>query len=72
MEEQFNIFRNEVFCRRESNQHKANKLWGAIKNNIPEKERRAFSIEWSHYLLNEFDADMFGVEIKKIEKYFKK
>lgn len=70
MKSQFEEFRNNVFCRHESNQRKAWDIWMEIRDQIPEKERLGFSIEWSHYELGEFSPDEFGKEIKKIEPYF--
>jgi hypothetical protein len=43
-------FRNNLFCRRDSNQRKAKKLWETINVSIPEPDRTLFETEWSHYL----------------------
>ena len=53
-------FRNNVFCRREINQHKADKLWREIKVLIPPVERQEFQGEWEHYLIGEITTDQFA------------
>jgi len=72
MEEIFIEFTNNVFCRRESNQHKAKILWERIKHEVPVAERKLFETEWNHYVMGEFEPNMFGVDINNLKKYFKK
>lgn len=51
MRSKFNDFANEVMCRRDSNQRKADKLWIEIKPHINDKDARLFETEWrGHYL----------------------
>lgn len=45
-------FKNEVMCRRESNQRKADKIWLEIKPYISTENAKQFEIEWKgHYLI---------------------
>lgn len=51
MQSKFNDFINEVMCRRDSNQRKADKLWIEIKPYIDEKDALLFETEWrGHYI----------------------
>ncbi len=61
-------FTNEVFCRRDSNQLKADKLWKEIKVLFPEKTSKDFEIDWGHYLLNQFNYEQFGISIVDLKK----
>jgi len=70
MESKFINFTNNVFCRRESNQHKARLIWEEIKYNAPEDKRRLFETEWNHYIRGEFDGKFFGQDINKLKPYF--
>ena len=56
-------FRNDVFCRRESNQHSARKLWQEIKCKIPAKVASKFEIEWNHYCLSHIDRESFAEDV---------
>lgn len=62
-------FKNNVLCRNESNQHKANLLWNKILkhydvNNLDNKSNKIhlidLAIEWDHYMLNELGTNEFG------------
>lgn len=70
MQSKFNEFVNNVYCRRESNQHKAQKLWKEIKELIPNDVRVLFEIEWNHYCMGEFEPDKFGMDIETLKPYF--
>jgi hypothetical protein len=61
-------FKHNVFCRNESNQHKATKLWHAIKCHFPQESQDQFPIEWSHYLTGELTTEEFGFYFKKYMK----
>jgi len=39
-------FCNEVFCRRDSNQEKAAKLWQEVKEFVTLKQANEFYIDW--------------------------
>lgn len=53
-------FINNVVCRRDSNQHKAHKLWeDSIKKTLNDKERHLFRVEWNHYEMGEIDINHF-------------
>ena len=64
----FELFRNEIMCRRESNQHKATKLWDEINHVIPDGIRRKFQTEWCHYLNN--SNSKFALDINGLKQYF--
>jgi mRNA degradation ribonuclease J1/J2 len=70
MQSKFNEFVNNVYCRRESNQHKALKLWKEIKEQIPNDISRLFETEWNHYCMGEFEPDKFGMDIETLKPYF--
>lgn len=59
-------FRNEVFCRRESNQHVAGKLWLEIKRFVPAKVASEFETEWDHYRLSHIDRDTFAKYVDSV------
>ncbi len=66
-------FINNVMCRRESNQHKASKLWQeAVKHTVPDDLKQEFLIDWEHYRLGEFGPEVFRKCILKciIRKIF--
>ena len=66
----FNDFINNVFCRRDSNQHKAKLIWDQIKHHVPEKQRSGFETEWNHYTMGEFTPQQFTCDIESIKQYF--
>ena len=68
--EQFEIFRNEVFCRHDSNQRRAIKIWNTINGCLPDEMKQLFEVEWYHYLHGEFKPELFGSDLRKIEQYF--
>ena len=71
MNSTFEEFRNNVFCRRDSNQHKARQLWKEINSIIAFKDRTLFQIEWSHFMMGELDADGFSLYFDKyVKKYY--
>ena len=61
---QFSAFANNVFCRRQINQHKAKKLWKELKEIIPNNVASSFETEWNHYMMGEFDPNKFGLDIE--------
>ena len=65
-------FINNVFCRRDSNQHKARKFWNTKKQFLPPKVKSQFEIEWNHYLMGEFDGESFGEDIEKLKPHLRK
>jgi hypothetical protein len=63
-------FKNEVLCRRNSNQEKAKKLFNNFKNFLNPEQNKEIVIEWSHYDLNHINTETFGIIIDNIiEKY---
>ena len=73
MQSKFNEFVNEVMCRRDSNQRKADKLWLEIKPCINDKDARLFETEWrGHYLhTGEHTPDDFAYWVETLIKpYF--
>ena len=44
------LFRNEVVCRNDSNQHKAYKIWEEIKELLTKEERYQVNDYWIHYI----------------------
>lgn len=67
---EFNYFVNNVYCRRDSNQYKAHKMWNEIKVLIPNDVRSLFETEWNHYCMSEFEPDKFGMDINILKPYF--
>jgi hypothetical protein len=65
MNENILKFKNEVLCRRDSNQHKARKIFNQL--NLTEEQRTIFQIEWGHYMLNHISRENF---IKYIEELY--
>lgn len=73
MQSKFTDFVNEVMCRRDSNQRKADKLWAEIKPYINDKDARLFETEWrGHYIhTGEHTPDDFAYWIEiLIKPYF--
>ena len=70
MQSKFNDFVNNVYCRRDSNQHKAKKLWNEIEMLIPDDVRSLFETEWNHYCMGEFEPDKFRIDIETLKPYF--
>ena len=70
MQSKFNDFVNNVYCRRESNQYKVQKLWMEIKQIIPIDISGLFETEWNHYCMGEFESDKFGIDIETLKPYF--
>jgi len=69
---EFEIFLNNIACRRETNQHKARKYWNIIKSNIPTELKSEFETDWIHYLQGSLDTDRFcGLCVKPLEEYLK-
>jgi hypothetical protein len=71
MKNKFEEFRNNVFCRREYTQHKAEKLWKEISIHIDESDKSLFQTEWNHYMIGEIDYKDFSLFFDEyIKKYF--
>ena len=65
MNSNFEEFRNNVFCRRDSNQHKAKQLWKEISSIMDSSDK------WSHFMMEELDADGFSLYFDKyVKKYY--
>ena len=63
-------FINNVMCRRESNQHKAKKLWEQIKPLMSEENKNMFMTEWrGHYIFTgEHNPNDFSFWVSKYIK----
>jgi len=59
----FEEFRNNVFCRRESNQRKAKKLWKEISEVMDDSDKALFKTEWSHYMMGDCELDVEGFSL---------
>lgn len=71
MNSNFEEFRNNVFCRRDSNQHKAKQLWKEISSIMDSSDKTLFQTEWSHFMMEELDADGFSLYFDKyVKKYY--
>ena len=71
MNSNFEEFRNNVFCRRDSNQHKEKQLWKEISSIMDSSDKTLFQTEWSHFMMEELDADGFSLYFDKyIKKYY--
>ncbi len=71
MEELLEVFRNNIFCRRESNQCKARKYWKYFSSFIPEGVKTEFEKEWLHYLLGDISIGGLAWHIDDVEKIIK-
>jgi len=71
MNSTFTEFRNNVFCRRDSNQHKAKKLWKEISSIMDNSDKTLFQTEWSHYMMGDMELDVGGFS-RYFDKYVKK
>ena len=70
---QFEEFRNNVFCRNESNQHKAKKLWKEISSIIGASDKVLFQTEWNHYMMGDMELDVDGFSsyfVEYVQKYY--
>ena len=71
MNSTFDEFRNNVFCRRDTNQHKARRLWKEISSIMNSSDKTLFETEWSHFMMGELDADGFSLYFDKyVKKYY--
>jgi len=61
-----NNFKNQVLCRRESNQNKASKIWEELKNILTQEEIYDINDDWIHYMINQITTDQFGQTLQKI------
>jgi hypothetical protein len=67
----FEQFRNNVFCRRESNQRKARTLWRLVRKTINDSDEKLFETEWSHYTMGEIELNDFSLYFDKyVKKHF--
>ena len=71
MNSTFEEFRNNVFCRREQNQHKATQLWKEISAIIDKSDKKLFETEWNHYMMGDCELDVDGFS-NYFNKYVKK
>ena len=63
------LFRNEVVCRHDSNQHKAREIWNEIKSFLTKEQQYQVHDSWIHYLDDETTTtDGLGGLIKLIKK----
>ncbi len=72
--DKFEDFRNNVFCRRDDNQHKARILWEDISKLISNEDKIKFQTEWSHYMMGDMELDVDGFSLffdSYIKKYIK-
>lgn len=70
-QEAFNEFRNNVFCRRYSNQHKAKKIWKEVSSIMHISDKTLFQIEWAHFMMGEIDIDKFSLYFDNyVQKYY--
>lgn len=62
------LFINECMCRRESNQHKAEKLWKLITPHLKKVDHDRFQSEWKgHYIFtSEHEPDDLAYFIDEI------
>jgi len=65
-EEIFAEFRNNVFCRRESNQHRAKKIWEDIKHLYEKDVASEFITDWHHYMNNSLHHGGFEIAIVQL------
>ena len=65
---QLKNFRNEIYCRNDSNQHKAKKIWEKIKDQFDPKVARNFQIDWYHYMNNSLDYNGLSTALKELEQ----
>ena len=71
MKEKFEEFRNNVFSRRDSNQHRAKVLWKEINAIMDKNIKTLFEIEWGHYMIGELDADDFSFYFNEyVKRYY--
>jgi hypothetical protein len=73
MNNTFNEFRNNIFCRHYSNQRKARKLWNEISKIMDDNDKILFYTEWSHYMMGNCELDINGFSLffnKYVKKYY--
>ena len=73
MNSTFDEFRNNVFCRRDSNQHKARQLWKEINSIMDSSDKTLFQTEWNHYMMGDMELDVDGFSLffdKYVKKYY--
>ena len=73
MNSTFEEFRNNVFCRRESNQRKAYKLWDEISKVMDDSDKTLFRTEWNHYMMGDCELDVEGFSrffTEYVKKYY--
>lgn len=69
--EKFEEFKNNIFCRRDSNQHKAHELWKEINIVMDTNDKKLFETEWSHYTMGELDIDDFSFYFNQyVKRYY--
>lgn len=71
MKNTFDEFRNNVFCRRETNQYKARKLWEEVNVIMSDNDKILFKTEWSHFIMGELDGNEFSLYFDMyVKKYY--
>lgn len=60
-----------MFCRRETNQIAAQKLWPEISDNLSPEDKVCFKIEWNHYMIGDATHEEFGCYVKELEAKLK-
>jgi hypothetical protein len=64
----YDLFVNEVMCRREKSQWKADEIFDRkIKPYIDPEIAKSIQVEKSHYLLNQLDPNQFGTFLREMK-----
>ena len=66
MEKEIDIFKNNILCRRDSNQIKAKNAWNELKSSLSKSDVTEFEVEWNHYMISEHTTDEFSKFLKNI------
>ena len=62
----FDELRNNAFCRRENNIHRANKAFEKIRHCFPENNQKKWVIEYGHYIDNCSDRAGLNSDLKEL------
>ncbi len=68
---EFQLFLDDVLCRRERNQVKARLKWQFIKQYFKEEHQSDIEIEWNHYMMGEMDPQEFARYLNKKRNYYR-
>jgi hypothetical protein len=69
----FEEFRNNVFCRNDSNQYKAKKLWLQISSIMNDNDKTLFQTEWNHFMMGDMELNVTEFSLffnKYVKKYY--